>query len=46
LGLKLGVLEDIGEDVDGSGYICVEGLGIVYSILTLQLLLASFNLSG
>jgi hypothetical protein len=36
LRLKLGVLKDIGEDVDGSGYICIEGFGIVYGVLTLQ----------
>jgi hypothetical protein len=35
LGLKLGVLKDIGEDVDGGGYVCVESFGIVYGILTL-----------
>jgi hypothetical protein len=46
LGLELGVLQDIGKDVDSSGYICVEGLGIVYSVLTLQTMLAFVPLSG
>jgi hypothetical protein len=46
LGLKLGVLKDIGEDVDGSGYISVKGLCIVYSVLTLQKILAISSLSG
>jgi hypothetical protein len=40
LGLKLGVLKNIGEDIDGSGYICVESLGIVDGVLTLQITLA------
>lgn len=35
-GLQLGVLEDIGEDVDGLGNIGVEGLGVVDSVLTLR----------
>jgi hypothetical protein len=43
LGLELGVLKDIREDVDGSGYICVEGFGIVYGVLTLQTMLAFSN---
>jgi hypothetical protein len=34
-GLKLGVLEDIGEDVDGLGNIVVEGLGVVDGVLAL-----------
>jgi len=36
LGLKLGVLKDIGEDVNSGGYICVKGFGIVYGVLTLR----------
>lgn len=39
-GLKLGVLEDIGEDVDGLGNIGVEGLGVVDGVLTLRKVLA------
>jgi len=35
-GLQLGVLEDIGEDVDGLGNIVVEGLGIVDGVLALH----------
>jgi hypothetical protein len=35
LGLKLRVLQDVGEDVDSSRDICVEGLGIIYGVLTL-----------
>jgi hypothetical protein len=46
LGLELGVLQDIGKDVDSSGYICVEGFGIVNSVLTLQTMLAFVPLSG
>lgn len=34
-GLELGVLEDIGENVDGLGNIVVEGLGVVDSVLAL-----------
>ena len=34
-GLKLGVLEDIGEDVDGLGNIVIEGLGVVDGVLAL-----------
>jgi hypothetical protein len=34
-GLELGVLEDIGEDVDGLGDIVVEGLGVVDGVLAL-----------
>jgi len=41
LGLEFGVLKNIGEDVDRRGYVCVESLGVVDSILTLQSLLAS-----
>jgi hypothetical protein len=37
LGLELGVLEDIGEDVDGGGDVVVEGLGVVDGILALSL---------
>ncbi|KAH8623407.1 hypothetical protein IG631_21886 [Alternaria alternata] len=35
LGLELGVLEDIGEDVDGGGDVVVEGLGVVDGVLAL-----------
>lgn len=35
-GLELGVLENIGEDVDGLGNIGVEGLGVVNGVLTLH----------
>jgi hypothetical protein len=41
VGLEFGVLENIGEDVDGRGYVCVECLGVIDSVLTLQFLLAS-----
>lgn len=34
-GLQLGVLKDIGEDVDGLGDIVVEGLGVVDGVLAL-----------
>jgi hypothetical protein len=37
LGLELGVLEDIREDVDGGGDIVVEGLGVVDGVLALLL---------
>jgi hypothetical protein len=37
LGLELGVLEDIRENVDGCGDIVVEGLGVVDGVLTLLL---------
>lgn len=40
--LKLGVLKDIGEDVDGLGNIGVEGLGVVDGVLALDRLLACF----
>ena len=43
MGLELRVLKDIGEDVDSRGYIGVESLGIVYGVLTLQVMLASFQ---
>lgn len=33
--LELGVLEDIGEDVDTLGHVLVEGLGEVYGVLAL-----------
>lgn len=33
--LELGVLEDVGEDVDGLGDIVVEGLGVVDGVLAL-----------
>lgn len=39
-GLKLGVLEDIGKDVDGLGDIGVEGLGVVNGVLALLTWLA------
>lgn len=39
-GLKLGVLENIGEDVDGLGNVGVEGLGVVDGVLTLRKVLA------
>ena len=35
-GLELGVLEDIGEDIDGGGDVVVEGLGVVDGVLALQ----------
>lgn len=35
LGLELGVLEDIGENVDGGGDVVVEGLGVVDGVLAL-----------
>jgi hypothetical protein len=41
LRLEFGVLENIGEDVDGRGYVCVKCLGVIDSVLTLQSLLAS-----
>jgi hypothetical protein len=34
-GLELGVLKDIGEDVDGLGDVVVEGFGVVDGVLTL-----------
>jgi hypothetical protein len=37
LGLELGVLEDIGENVDGGGDVVVEGLGVVDGVLALSL---------
>jgi hypothetical protein len=37
LGLELGVLEDVGEDVDGGGDVVVEGLGVVDGVLALSL---------
>lgn len=37
LGLELGVLEDVGEDVDGSGDVIVEGLGVVDGVLALPI---------
>jgi hypothetical protein len=36
LSLELGVLEDIGENVDGCGDVVVEGLGIVDGVLALS----------
>lgn len=33
--LELGVLEDVGEDIDGLGDIVVEGLGVVDGVLAL-----------
>lgn len=36
LGVKLGVLEDIGEDVDGLGNVVVEGLGVVDGVFALS----------
>ncbi len=33
-------MEDIGKDVDGGGYICIECLRIVYSVFTLRVVLA------
>jgi len=35
LALELGVLEDIGEDVDGGGDVVVEGLGVVDGVFAL-----------
>lgn len=35
-GLQLGVLEDIGKNVDSLGNVGVEGLGVVYGVLTLR----------
>jgi len=35
LRIELRVLKDIGEDIDSCGYVCIKGLGIVYSVLTL-----------
>ena len=37
LGLELGVLEDIGEDIDGGGDVVVEGLGVVDGVFALSL---------
>jgi hypothetical protein len=37
LGLELGVLEDIGEDVDGGGDVVVERLGVVDGVFALSL---------
>ena len=37
LGLELGVLEDIGQDVDGGGDVVVEGLGVVDGVFALSL---------
>jgi hypothetical protein len=39
LGLELGVLEDIGKDVDGVGDVRVERLGVVDGVLALWALL-------
>jgi hypothetical protein len=39
LGLELGVLEDIGKDVDGVGHVRVERLGVVDGVLALWALL-------
>ena len=36
LGLQLGVLEDVGKDVNGGGNVGIERFGIVDSILTLD----------
>jgi hypothetical protein len=36
LRLELGVLEDIGENVDGGGDVIVEGLGVVDGVLALS----------
>ena len=35
-GLELGVLEDVGEDVDGGGNVVVEGLGVVDGVFALS----------
>jgi hypothetical protein len=36
LGLELGVLEDIGENIDGGGDVIVEGLGVVDGVFALS----------
>ena len=47
LGLELGVLEDIGEDVDGGGDVVVEGLGVVDGVLALVgLIVRSLEICG
>ena len=46
-GLELGVLEDIGEDVDGGGDVVVEGLGVVDGVLALVgLIVRSLEICG
>jgi hypothetical protein len=44
--LELGVLENIGKDVDGGGYIGVESLCVVDGVFTLDIMLASISSSG
>jgi len=34
--LELGVLEDVGKDVDGRGHVGIEGFGVVYGVFALQ----------
>ena len=36
LGVELGVLEDVGKDVDGLGHVVVEGLGVVDGVFALS----------
>lgn len=41
--LKLGVLQNVGQDVDALGHIGVEGLGKIYGVLALQAVLDPFH---